>query len=128
MSIPRVFFFFFTSVSSSRFVFFSRLFGRQEKLEQYLFKLRIAERKNREAKVAKMHKKIDRLRRRLAGEPVGSDEGEEVRDANLSLPSYARFPHHPLPSAPRTRLCSCCLYHAPTAVAPTPEIESRAHT
>lgn len=45
-----------------------------------MFKLRIAERKGREAKVAKMHKKIDRLRRQLAGENLGSgDEGEEVR-------------------------------------------------
>lgn len=51
----------------------------QEKLEQYLFKLRIAERKGREAKVAKMHKKIDRMRRQLSGESLGSgDEGEEV--------------------------------------------------
>lgn len=77
------------------FLFFLHL---QEKLEQYLFKLRIAERKGRESKVAKMHKKIDRLRRRLAGETVGSgDEGEEVKErmplrgfaasyANITLP------------------------------------------
>ncbi|CAN0436504.1 unnamed protein product, partial [Ectocarpus sp. 12 AP-2014] len=52
----------------------------EEKLEHYQFKLRIAERKGREAKVAKMHKKIDRMRRQLAGETLGSgDEGEEVR-------------------------------------------------
>lgn len=52
----------------------------QEKLEHYLFKLRIAERKGREAKVAKMQKKIDRMRRQLAGETVGGsgDDGDEV--------------------------------------------------
>ncbi|CAM9517830.1 unnamed protein product, partial [Pylaiella littoralis] len=50
----------------------------EEKLEHYQFKLRIAERKGREAKVAKMYKKIDRMRRQLAGESLGSDEGEET--------------------------------------------------
>ncbi|CAM9221923.1 unnamed protein product, partial [Scytosiphon promiscuus] len=51
----------------------------EEKLEHYQFKLRIAERKGREGKVAKMHKKIDRMRRQLAGETLGSgDEGEET--------------------------------------------------
>lgn len=60
----------------------------QEKLEHYQFKLRIAERKGREAKVAKMHKKIDRMRRQLAGETLGSgDEGEEVRVYRRSLSS-----------------------------------------
>lgn len=50
----------------------------QEKLEHCLFKLRIAARKGREVKVAKIHKKIDRLRKQLAGETLGSDEGDEV--------------------------------------------------
>lgn len=62
----------------------------QEKLEQYLFKLRIAERKGREAKVAKMHKKIDRMRRQLSGESIGSgDEGEEVSRALYPQKLYA---------------------------------------
>lgn len=49
----------------------------QEKLEHYHFKLRIAERKHREAKAAKINKKIGRLRRQLAGEALDSS-GEEA--------------------------------------------------
>lgn len=116
-----LFFFFFFLVSSTHSVLcvsvcvFSRVFGRQEKLESCLFKLRIAERKNRGTKVAKMHKKINRLRRRLAGEPVGSDEGEEVREARFVFSDLAPFPHRPLPPVPRTPLSNSYFVFAPVA-------------
>lgn len=64
----------------------------QDKLEHYTFKLRIAVRKRREAKVAKINKKIERLKRQLSGETAcgSGDDGEEVRTSRPCPPVLVR--------------------------------------
>lgn len=82
----------------------------QDLLEQYLFKVRIHERKGRGLKVAKLHKKIDRLKRRLAGETVGGgDEGEEVSERLLSraVAFFCEYYIHPLQASPDKSLNAC---------------------
>ncbi len=61
----------------------------EDKLELYLFKLRIAERKGKIAKVSKLRSKVDRLVRRLNGEDLGqagddASESESDSDADIT--------------------------------------------